>query len=159
MVGAFDIYDPQYGDLQLDSLAPTDQPGNEVEQVGIYLADHIEVGPVAVSAGLRHDWAENRELAVTGADTVSDEEATTGRLGLMYRFENGISPYVSYSEAFSMNLGTDGTANQSTLKPTTGEQEEAGLSICRQINRWRSAPPTLILLRKIASTMAPPQAA
>ncbi|SNY99155.1 TonB-dependent siderophore receptor [Halomonas sp. hl-4] len=125
--GAFDIYDPQYGDLQLDSLAPTDQPGNEVEQVGIYLADHIEVGPVAVSAGLRHDWAENRELAVTGADTVSDEEATTGRLGLMYRFENGISPYVSYSEAFSMNLGTDGTANQSTLKPTTGEQEEAGV--------------------------------
>lgn len=125
--GTIDVYDPEYGNLQLDSLNPTDQPDNEIEQVGIYLADHIEVGPVVVSAGLRHDWAENRELAVNGADTVSDEEATTGRLGLMYRFDNGISPYVSYSEAFSMNLGTDGTASQSTLKPTTGEQEEAGI--------------------------------
>lgn len=125
--GNIDIYNPQYGDLQLDSLNPSDRPDNEIEQVGIYLADHIEVGPVVVSAGLRHDWAENRELAVSGSDSVSDQEATTGRLGLMYRFANGVSPYVSYSEAFTMNLGTDGTANPSALEPTRGEQEEAGI--------------------------------
>ncbi|QNI03634.1 TonB-dependent siderophore receptor [Halomonas sp. SH5A2] len=125
--GTIDVYDPEYGNLQLGSLDPTDQPDNDIEQVGIYLADHIEVGPVVASAGLRHDWAENRRLAVTGSDTVSDEEATTGRLGLMYQFDNGVSPYISYSEAFTMNLGTDGTANPSTLKPTTGEQEEAGV--------------------------------
>ncbi|MDR5876520.1 TonB-dependent siderophore receptor [Vreelandella gomseomensis] len=125
--GNIDIYNPQYGDLQLDSLNPSDRPDNEIEQVGIYLADHIEVGPVVVSAGLRHDWAENRQLAVSGSDSVSDQEATTGRLGLMYRFANGVSPYVSYSEAFTMNLGTDGTANPSALEPTRGEQEEAGV--------------------------------
>ncbi|SBR47318.1 TonB-dependent siderophore receptor [Halomonas sp. HL-93] len=125
--GTIDIYDPEYGNLQLDSVDPIDGSQNDIEQVGIYLADHIEVGPVVVSAGLRHDWAENREVPATGTETVSDEEATTGRLGLMYQFDNGISPYVSYSEAFTMNLGTDGTANQSTLKPTTGEQEEAGV--------------------------------
>jgi len=64
---------------------------------------------------------------VSGSDTVSDEEATTGRAGLMYRFDNGISPYISYAEAFSLNLGTDGTAAGNTLKPTTGDQQEAGV--------------------------------
>lgn len=125
--GTFDVYDPQYGNLNAGVITPSDRPDNEIEQIGVYVADHIEMGPVVVSAGLRHDWAENRRLAVSGADTVSDEEATTGRAGLMYRFENGISPYISYAEAFSMNLGTDGTASAGTLEPTTGEQQEAGV--------------------------------
>lgn len=122
-----DVYNPEYGNLDTSNLNPVDRPDNDIEQVGLYIADHIEIGPVVVSAGLRHDWAENRQLAVSGDDTVSDEEATTGRAGLMYRFDNGISPYISYAEAFSMNLGTDGTAAANTLDPTTGNQKEAGI--------------------------------
>eukprot|EP00003_Mantamonas_plastica_P024987 TRINITY_DN4794_c0_g2_i1.p1 TRINITY_DN4794_c0_g2~~TRINITY_DN4794_c0_g2_i1.p1 ORF type:complete len:700 (+),score=78.51 TRINITY_DN4794_c0_g2_i1:268-2367(+) len=125
--GTFDVYNPEYGNLNDAVISPSDRPDNEIEQLGLYVADHIEIGPVVVSAGLRHDWAENRRLNLTGADTVSDEEATTGRAGVMYRFDNGISPYVSYAEAFSMNLGTDGTVAANTLKPTTGEQQEAGI--------------------------------
>ncbi|CAN0574411.1 unnamed protein product, partial [Ectocarpus sp. 12 AP-2014] len=125
--GTIDIYNPQYGNLQLDALNPVDRPDNEIEQVGIYLADHIEIGRVVVSAGLRHDWAENRTLELSGPDTVNNQEATTGRLGLMYRFDNGVSPYISYSEAFTMNLGTDGTAAANALEPTTGDQREAGV--------------------------------
>lgn len=125
--GTFDVYDPEYGNLNDSVITPSDRPDNEIEQFGLYVADHIEIGPVVVSAGLRHDWAENRRLNLTGADTVSDEEATTGRAGVMYRFDNGLSPYISYAEAFSMNLGTDGTASANTLKPTTGEQQEAGI--------------------------------
>lgn len=53
--------------------------------------------------------------------------ATTGRVGVLYRFDNGLAPYASYTEAFVPNLGTDGTATASYLKPTTGEQTEAGL--------------------------------
>ncbi|MCP1314032.1 MULTISPECIES: TonB-dependent siderophore receptor [unclassified Halomonas] len=124
--GPINIYDPTYGDLRLDALDPRDRPDNDIEQVGVYLADHVEFGPVVLSAGLRRDWAENRTLAVEGPDTVSDEAKTTGRLGLMYRFENGFSPYVSYSEAFAMNLGSDGTDDPSPLKPTTGDQNEIG---------------------------------
>lgn len=45
----------------------------------------------------------------------------------MYRFANGISPYLSTSEAFTPNLGTDGTSAARYLKPTTGRQNEAGL--------------------------------
>lgn len=124
--GRFDIYQPRYGNLNLEVLNPTDRPDNEIEQIGLYVADHIEWGPVVLSAGLRRDWAENRTLAVSGPDTISDEAETTGRVGVMYRFDNGFSPYVSYAEAFEMNLGSDGTENPSPLKPTTGDQEEIG---------------------------------
>ncbi|MCX4189832.1 TonB-dependent siderophore receptor [Methylophaga sp. OBS3] len=125
--GTINVFDPQYGNLQDQVLNPQDRPDNEIKQTGVYVADHIEIGKVVLSAGLRHDWAENRTLALTGPDTVSDEEETTGRIGLMYRFDNGLSPYVSYAEAFSMNLGNDGTAAANTLKPTTGDQEEVGI--------------------------------
>jgi len=123
--GTFDVYNPQYGNLNTSVLTPDDAADNEIEQVGLYIADHMEIGAVVISAGLRHDWAENRKLAVSGADTVSKDEVTTGRAGLMYRFDNGLSPYISYAEAFSMNLGTDGAGG--VLKPTTGEQQEAGV--------------------------------
>lgn len=125
--GDINVFDPQYGNLQDQVIMPTDRPDNEIEQSGVYIADHMEIGRVVLSAGLRHDWAENRMIAVTGPDTTSDEDETTGRVGLMYRFNNGFSPYVSYSEAFSMNLGTDGTVAGNTLKPTTGDQEEVGV--------------------------------
>lgn len=125
--GTINVYDPQYGNLNDGVITPTDRPDNEIQQVGFYLADHIEIGKVVLSAGLRRDFAKNRQLAVTGPNTTSDEQETTGRVGLMYRFDNGLSPYISYAEAFSMNLGTDGTASPSTLKPTTGDQEEIGV--------------------------------
>lgn len=123
--GTFDVYNPEYGNLNASALNPSDAADNEIEQIGLYVADHMEFGPLVVSAGLRHDWAENRKLAVSGTETVSEEEATTGRIGVMYRFENGVSPYISYAEAFSMNLGTDDAGG--ILKPNTGEQQEAGI--------------------------------
>lgn len=125
--GTINILNPQYGNLNTSILSSgIDRNDNEIKQTGIYIADHIEIGPVVASLALRHDTAENTLLAISGNDTVSDESETTGRVGLMYRFENGLSPYISYAEAFTMNLGTDGTASAGTLKPTTGDQTEIG---------------------------------
>lgn len=124
--GTINVYDPQYGNLNDDVITPVDRPDNEIQQVGFYVADHVEIGKVVLSAGLRRDFAKNRQLAVTGPNTTSDEQETTGRIGLMYRFDNGLSPYISYAEAFSMNLGSDGAASPGTLDPTTGDQEEVG---------------------------------
>lgn len=125
--GTINVYNPQYGNLNTAILsAATDRNDNEIDQVGFYIADHIEIGSFALSLGLRRDWAKNKLLAVTGNDTESDEAETTGRIGLMYKFDNGISPYISYAEAFTMNLGTDGTPAANTLKPTTGDQTEIG---------------------------------
>jgi iron complex outermembrane receptor protein len=123
--GTINVYDPQYGNLQSGVINPSNPDDNRIRQTGMYIADHMEIGPVVVSAALRRDWAKNTSLAESGPDTKSDEQETTGRVGLMYQFENGLSPYVSYTEAFVMNLGTDGAGG--TLKPTSGVQREYGM--------------------------------
>jgi iron complex outermembrane recepter protein len=118
------VYDPVYGDVNYAALNPQDQPDNELKQTGVYFIDHMEIGRVVVSGALRYDDTTSTNLGVNGVDTDKDDHATTGRLGLMYRFDFGLSPYVSYSESFKPNLGV---SNGQTLDPTTGEQREAGV--------------------------------
>lgn len=129
-VGSINVYNPVYGNvgaLNLDALPLTDRPDNKIVQTGIYVTDHVEWGAWVLSAAVRRDRARNEVLNVGAPRTVVRNEATTGRLGLMYRFANGVSPYLSRSTAFSPNLGTDGTATNSFLKPTEGKQVEAGV--------------------------------
>ncbi|WP_447593919.1 TonB-dependent siderophore receptor [Aquipseudomonas campi] len=49
----------------------------------------------------------------------------TWQTGLMYQFDNGISPYISYSTAFAPTQQT--TSQSGPLDPTTAEQYEAGI--------------------------------
>lgn len=127
--GSFNVYQPVYaGFIDESKLDWSDRPDSRIKQAGLYLMDHIDWGRWVVSAALRYDDNRNiaLKLAPDAASTV-ENSATTGRAGLLYRFDNGLSPYVSYSEAFVPNLGTDGSAAASYLKPTTGKQREAGL--------------------------------
>lgn len=129
-VSAFGInlYNPVYGQVDYAALTHRDMDDNKIVQTGFYLSEHMEWGPWIVSAALRRDHAKNSVLKADGSpDSDVRNSATTGRIGLMYRFENGISPYINYSEAFVPNLGTDGTVTNSYLKPTEGEQREAGI--------------------------------
>ncbi|MBL7250753.1 TonB-dependent siderophore receptor [Alloalcanivorax marinus] len=118
------VYDPDYGNVNYAVLDPEDADDNELKQTGVYLIDHMEVGRVVVSGALRYDDTTSTQLGTDGVDTDKDDHATTGRLGLMYRFDSGLSPYISYSESFVPNLGVSGGQ---TLDPTTGEQREAGI--------------------------------
>lgn len=128
--GVINVYDPVYGNLQSQNLAFADRPDNKLDQTGVYLTDHMTLGDVVVSGALRRDRAATRTVAVSGAERPVRDEATTGRLGLMYRFDNGVSPYVSRATAFVPNLGTNADGGQ--LKPTRGEQREAGVKYLSQ---------------------------
>lgn len=125
--GTFNVYAPVYGNLNAAALTGSDRPDNRIVQTGLYLMDHMEIDRWIVSGALRRDTNRNTvlNLAPTPAATIRNS-ATTGRLGLMYRFDNGLSPYLGYSEAFVPNLGTDGSPSGGYLKPTTGKQKEAG---------------------------------
>lgn len=127
--GTFNVYNPVYaGAPNETALTRVDRPDSKIVQTGAYLMDHMEWGPWVLSGALRYDDNKNTTLNLGSTPhTLVKNTATTGRAGLMYRFENGVSPYVSYSEAFVPNLGTDGTSSASFLKPTTGKQKEAGL--------------------------------
>ncbi|WP_166838333.1 TonB-dependent siderophore receptor [Rheinheimera pleomorphica] len=122
--GLLDLYNPVYG--QITNL-PTeaniaDNPSSTVYQAGIYLQDNMKIADKwLVSAALRRDRATTNPQNAAS----STQNATTGRLGLMYLFDSGISPYISFSESFEPLLGTD--AYGKPFEPKKGQQVEAGL--------------------------------
>lgn len=120
-----DAFNPQYGS-GLDTMYPAYREKRELEQTGLYLQDQLSLGNWHASLGLRHDWVEitntNKDSNTT---TGLDDTQFSGRAGLLYRFDNGIAPYLSYSTSFSPNSTSD--QNSNLLAPTKGEQKEVGL--------------------------------
>ena len=116
----FDLYAPTY--FGIEPLALVDEPDLKQRQTGIYLQDQMRLGPWIVLAGVRRDWVSSKsEETLTQSD-----EANTGRIGLMYEFANGLSPYISYAQSFNPIFGADICAGGS-CKPMRGEQVEVGL--------------------------------
>lgn len=118
-VPLLDAYNPVY-----PRYAPPPffgSPAMRQRDMGIYLQNQMRWNNWILVAGLRHDRSEN---TVTGsAGQVST--ANSKRFGLLYAFPNGFSPYVSYSESFTPELGRD--ANGTPFVPLKGKQWEAGL--------------------------------
>lgn len=97
-----------------------DSPTQEVDDVGFYLSDQIAYENWRFTLGLRHDRVENNSGV-----TKQDDSQTSYSAGILYRFDNGLSPYVSYAESFETVVGLDNNDNQ--LKPEEGRQYEAGI--------------------------------
>ncbi|WP_296179973.1 TonB-dependent siderophore receptor [Pseudomonas sp. UBA1879] len=96
------------------------------EQTGLYLKDQIKWDKWTFLAGLRQDWAKTRtEDKVADTHSHQSDQALTGRIGVVYAFDNGISPYASFSNSFEPVVGTD--AQGQAFKPTKGEQYEVGI--------------------------------
>lgn len=95
-------------------------------QTGLYLQDQIKLDRWTFLAGLRQDWARSRtEDRVADSHSSQKDQDLTGRLGVVYAFDNGLSPYASYSTSFEPVVGTD--AQGQAFKPTKGEQYEVGI--------------------------------
>ena len=99
-------------------------------QVGAYLQDEIAINGFTLHLAGRYDLADADNTTrniVAGSKTSVDQrdEAFSGRIGLVYEFDNGLAPYVSYSESFLPTSGTDAGGN--ALEPTEGKQYELGL--------------------------------
>ena len=96
------------------------------QQYGLYAQDQIELGKATFVGSLRQDWANTHTVSYKdGSVTDQDDQALTGRIGLIYNFDNGLAPYASYSTSFQPQSGTTDTG--SALKPTDGKQYEIGL--------------------------------
>lgn len=96
------------------------------EQTGLYLQDQIKWDKWTFLAGLRQDWAKTRtEDKTAGSTSHQSDQALTGRVGVVYAFDNGLSPYASFSNSFEPVTGTD--AQSQAFKPTKGEQYEVGI--------------------------------
>ncbi len=124
---ALDIFAPVYY-IAIPSLnlATTTQVQ---DQLGVYAQDQIAWGNWRFNVGVREDWASTEiTTRSTGAPTRQDDTATTGRVGALYLFDNGIAPYASWATSFLPNSGTFSPARGgSAFEPTTGELFEIGV--------------------------------
>lgn len=114
-------------------LAPavTQQIDQQRDQWGLYMQDQIRWNRWTASLNLRHDWSSstadtrNPQTSAPATSAKQEEHAWTGRAGVVYSFDNGVSPYFSYATSFEPLLGT--SSDGSPFKPTKGKQYEAGI--------------------------------
>lgn len=99
---------------------------NKQKQTGVYVQDQAQWDKVLVTLGGRYDWAKqdsfNRVLNTTDS---RDDKQFTWRGGVNYLFDNGVTPYFSYSESFEPSSTVGASGNIFT--PSKGKQYEAGV--------------------------------
>ena len=99
---------------------------NKQKQTGIYAQDQIEWDKVLVTLGGRYDWADQESYnRVLNTTSERDDTQFTWRGGVNYLFDNGITPYFSYSE--SCEPASQTGANGNVFAPSKGKQYEAGV--------------------------------
>ncbi|QDX98560.1 TonB-dependent siderophore receptor [Pectobacterium carotovorum subsp. carotovorum] len=121
-----DIFNPVYGNYKSpDSQLFAHRSGRH--QTGYYVQNQIKYDErLIVLLGGRYDVAKSRDRNFSsGADTRTDDTKFTKTAGVMYLFDNGISPYVSYSESFLPVSGRDGY--ERPYVPEEGQQTEVGV--------------------------------
>ena len=126
----FNAYQPVYG--RDSGVVPpvATQIDQKRRQAGLYLQDQMHWERWSVVLAGRYDRAatDTRTLTTATGRTVGSDQRDgefTGRAALMYRFDNGLVPYLSYSTSFQPAAGTDRLG--AVFDPTTGKQTELGL--------------------------------
>jgi len=134
---AIDVFNPVYYNYQPTVRTETPTAGVN-RQSGVYLQDQLAVANWRFTLGGRYDWTKDDTLSATrniatgisqpGPHNVIKNEAFTGRAGVLYVFENGLTPYVSYAESFQPSTKSPlDSFTRDAFDPVTGEQWEAGL--------------------------------
>ncbi len=127
---SINLGDYNYGQPVVVDDRPVRDRGSQIDtlQTGIYLQDQIKFDDHwLLLLGGRHDWAnQDQKASAPGQDpTHQSNEATTWRAGLVYQADNGLAPYISYSESFFPVAVSE--ASGQTFDPTEGKQYEIGI--------------------------------
>lgn len=98
---------------------------HRIQQGGVYLQDQMKWNRVHLSLGGREDWLDRKYHQVgTGTDSRSDHKFSANA-SLLYAFDNGISPYYSFSQA--TDPSPDSVVDGAVPPPTDSEQHEIGV--------------------------------
>ncbi|CAM3643135.1 TonB-dependent siderophore receptor [Pseudomonas wadenswilerensis] len=123
------VINPPYGQdfSKVDYFTMYDY-GQKIRQTGFYVQDQIALDNWRLTLGGREDWVHTGTTFHNQNDATSTErdKAFTGNVGLSYVFDNGVTPYVSYTESFQPTTGA-AVASTDSFKPTEGRQYEVGI--------------------------------
>ena len=105
--------------------------GQQMNQLGVYLHDQMEWNDFTLFTSGRYDWVDTTSTAADFSTSRQKDSAFSGRVGLSYQTEWGITPYVNYSTSFSPNIGFVYDDVASTVgrvaRPTIATQKEIGV--------------------------------
>ena len=129
-VPLLDLYHPVNSDFDFGAKDPANsgpyQVLNRQKQTGLYVQDQAQWDKVLVTLGGRYDWADQESYnRVFNTTSKRDDTQFTWRGGVNYLFDNGVTPYFSYSESFEPASQTD--AQGKLFSPSKGKQYEAGV--------------------------------
>lgn len=119
-----------------EAMDPPFYASRNQSQQGVYIADVIEQGGLTIAASARYDRVEtDYSDAVYGTPVITsgtqEDEAFTGRLGVSYELENGLTPFANVSTSFAPNIAQvyDDAADPtgSPADATEALQKELGL--------------------------------
>ncbi|MCM8911571.1 TonB-dependent siderophore receptor [Pseudomonas inefficax] len=100
----------------------------KTHQTGAYVQDQMSLDNWRLTLGGREDWIHTGTVFHNSADATNTQrdKAFSGNVGLSYVFDNGITPYFSYTESFQPASGANVKSTES-FKPTEGRQYEVGV--------------------------------
>ncbi|MCE0802093.1 ferrichrome porin FhuA [Buttiauxella sp. S04-F03] len=117
---------PPMGSVDFGDAVPYQM--NESKQTGIYVQDQAEWDKWVLTLGGRYDWSKQATTVRSDNGYIDrDDKQFTWRGGVNYLFDNGISPYFSYSQSFEPNAFSLYSTPRVAYEPSKGEQYEAGV--------------------------------
>lgn len=125
-----DGYNPVYGAAQGPMWDPYIDQKLTRNQFGIYAQDRMEFGEgwiLTLNGRYDHVWTKAKGLPEYEYNT----GRWSGRAGLGYEFDNGLTPYASVATFFNPIIDT--LFDNSYAKPETGTQYEIGMKYRPQI--------------------------
>ncbi|KJC46194.1 TonB-dependent siderophore receptor [Bradyrhizobium sp. LTSP857] len=128
-VPSINVFNPAYGlDIPITG-APFRNFQITQKQAGTYVQDQMKLGNFTLVLSGRNDWVETSQVARdTGANIAQrDDSKFSGRAGLIYNFDNGIAPYISYATSYNPIIGLN--AQNQLFLPETGKQAEIGVKV------------------------------
>ncbi|MBG2607180.1 TonB-dependent siderophore receptor [Klebsiella oxytoca] len=120
---------PTYGvSVDESAFSPATNEQQNLDQAGVYVQDQLSWQNWELLVSGRYDWAEVRTTDFTDASsTQQNDNKFTWRTGLLYAFDFGLSPYISYSTSFEPNLQTNRAPGVGPFDPSEGKQVEVGV--------------------------------
>ncbi|GEL03333.1 TonB-dependent receptor [Swaminathania salitolerans] len=129
---SLDLYAPRYRRIVWPAYASTISTNQTGTDTGLYVQDQSRFGRWFLTLSGRGDFTQGLTVDNrSGGRTPQENDAFTGRVGLVYRSGAGLNPYISYATSFQPVTGTD--VSGKAFVPMTGRQIEAGV-------KYRPAP-------------------
>lgn len=117
---------PAMDDVDFGNAVPYQM--NESKQTGLYVQDQAEWDKWVFTLGGRYDWSTQATTVRSDNGYIERKDRKfTWRGGVNYLFDNGITPYFSYSQSFEPNAFSLFSQPRVAYAPSKGEQYEAGV--------------------------------